>query len=60
MKTYPPEIFDEEYGSPIVKVQEYFVKNILNRFSAYYARQGQPDFDFSSEAKSIFDKLEDC
>ena len=37
--------------------QEYFVKNILNRFSAYYARQGQPDFDFKSEATAIIDKI---
>lgn len=60
VKTYQPEKFVEEYGLPKVKVQEYFVKNILNRFSAYYARQGQPDFDFKSEAKSIIDKLKDC
>lgn len=60
MKTYQLEKFVEEYGSPKVKVQENFVKNILNRFSAYYARQGQPDFDFKSEAKSIIDKLKDC
>lgn len=55
--TYPPEAFVEEYGQPKVKVQEYFVKNILNRFSAYYARQGQPDFDFKSEATAIIDKI---
>lgn len=60
VKTYQLEKFVEEYGSPKVKVQENFVKNILNRFSAYYARQGQPDFDFKSEAKSIIDKLKDC
>lgn len=56
--TYPPEDFIKEYGMPIVKVQEYFVKNILNRFSAYYARQGQPDFDFKTEATSILNKIE--
>lgn len=55
--TYPPEEFIAEYGSPVVKVQEYFVKNILNRFSAYYARQGQPDFDFKTEATLILDKI---
>lgn len=55
--TYPPETFIEEYGQPKVKVQEYFVKNILNRFSAYYARQGQPDFDFKSEATAIINKI---
>lgn len=55
--TYDPKAFLEEYGQPIVKVQEYFVKNILNRFSAYYARQGQPDFDFELEASAILDKI---
>lgn len=55
--TYSPDIFIKEYGQPKVKVQEYFVKNILNRFSSYYARQGQPDFDFKSEANSILDKI---
>ena len=47
----------EEFDQPKVKVQEYFVKNILNRFSAYYARQGQPDFDFKLEATAIIDKI---
>ena len=55
--TYPPEEFIAEYGSPVVKVQEYFVKNILNRFAAYYARQGQPDFDFKTETTLILDKI---
>lgn len=55
--TYPPNDFFAEYGKPIAKVQEYFVKNILNRFSAYYARQGQPDFDFKSEMKIIVDEI---
>lgn len=55
--TFPPEDFIAEFGQPIIKVQEYFVKSILNRFSAYYARQGQPDFDFKSEINSIVEKV---
>lgn len=55
--TYPPAEFAAEFGLPIVKVQEYFIKSILNRFSAYYARQGQPDFDFKSEMNTIADKI---
>ncbi|WP_455504437.1 response regulator [Blautia sp.] len=55
--TYSPEEFIKKFGNPKVKVQEYFVKNILNRFSAYYARQGQPDFNFKVEAKAIYDKI---
>ena len=38
--------------SPIIETQEFtqisppFVKDIVSRFSSYYARQGQPDIDF--------------
>lgn len=55
--TYPPKEFMEEYGLPILKVQEFFVKSILNRFSSYYARQGQPDFDFKIETDCIMEKI---
>lgn len=50
--TLPIEEFDEQYKSIGIKVQDAFVKNIMNRFSAYYARQGQPDFDFDKEITS--------
>ncbi len=55
--TYSPKEFEAEFGEAHIKVQEYFVKNILNRFSAYYARQGQPDFDFKNESKALIDRL---
>lgn len=55
--TYSPKELQEGFSSPVLKVQEGFVKNILNRFSLYYSRQGQPDFDFKTEAASIIDKL---
>lgn len=51
--TLSPKQFDDEFGLPEVKVQNEFVKNILNRFSAYYSRQGQPDFDFEQVAQTI-------
>lgn len=53
--TYSPEDFAKEFEKSEVKVQEFFVKSILNRFSAYYARQGQPDFKFKDESKHIFE-----
>lgn len=40
------------------KLQEQFVKNVLNQFSVYYGRQGQPDFNFSELAKNICQRLE--
>lgn len=55
--TYSPEKLLECFCHPLIKVQEGFVKSILNRFSAYYARQGQPDFSFEEEAATIVRKL---
>ena len=53
--TYSPNDLIASFDDPQIKIQESFVKNILNRFSAYYARQGQPDFDFEKEALYIID-----
>jgi hypothetical protein len=55
--TYSPSEILEQFNHPLLKVQEGFVKSILGRFSAYYARQGQPDFDFETEAANIVSKL---
>jgi len=37
--------FDAAFEMPTVQVASPFIKDLLARFSAYYARQGQPDFD---------------
>ena len=37
--------FDEKFGKPTIQISPTFVKDIVSRFSAYYARQGQPDID---------------
>lgn len=50
---YSPKEVDDLFTEPLLKIQQNFVKNILNRFSSYYARQGQPDFDFENEAEKI-------
>lgn len=55
--TYSPDEILEQFNHPVLKVQEGFVKSILGRFSAYYARQGQPDFDFETEATNIVSKF---
>lgn len=55
--TYSPAELEEKFSSPILKVQEGFVKNILNRFSLYYSRQGQPDFNFNKEANCIVEEI---
>lgn len=53
IKTISLDEYKNQFELPKFKVQEVFVKNILNRFSSYYSRQGQPDFDFEKESKSI-------
>lgn len=44
--TYTPAEFDLKFEYPIVLISAAFTKDIVSRFSSYYARQGQPDFDF--------------
>lgn len=39
------EDFDEKFGEPTIQISPFFVKDIVSRFSSYYARQGQPDID---------------
>ena len=55
--TYSPEELLKNFNHPLIKVQEGFVKSILSRFSSYYARQGQPDFNFDEEANDIVQRL---
>ena len=55
--TYSPDELINKFVHPFIKVQESFVKSILGRFSAYYARQGQPDFNFEKEATDIVSKF---
>ncbi|WP_179031560.1 response regulator [Paenibacillus kribbensis] len=54
---YSPQELGDEFHSPELRIQDAIVKDILGRFSSYYARQGQPDFDFDFEAQSIIDTL---
>ncbi|MDE0011350.1 MAG: response regulator [Candidatus Poribacteria bacterium] len=37
--------FDKKFGKPIIQISPFFIKDIISRFSSYYARQGQPDID---------------
>ncbi|RSN81531.1 hypothetical protein EA770_10460 [Acinetobacter baumannii] len=42
-----PEKLAKEYSSIIIRISPFFLNNIQARFSRYYARQGQPDIDYS-------------
>ncbi len=37
--------FKAKFTEPLVQISPYFVKDIVSRFSSYYARQGQPEID---------------
>ena len=37
--------FDKQFETPSIQISPPFVKDIVSRFSSYYARQGQPDID---------------
>jgi len=37
--------FKAKFGDPLLQISPFFIKDIVSRFSSYYARQGQPDID---------------
>ena len=45
--------FEDSFENPGIQISPHFVKDILSRFSSYYARQGQPDID----QKKIIDEI---
>ncbi len=45
LRTLDKDDFDEEFGKPSIQISPSFVKDIISRFSSFYARQGQPDID---------------
>lgn len=46
VSTYSQEELNESFNSPVIQVSSPFLKDIISRFSSYYARQGQPDINF--------------
>lgn len=47
LHTVPIDEFDENFKNPTIQISPFFVKDIVARFSSFYARQGQPDIDSS-------------
>ncbi len=45
LETLNKNDFDEKFEQPLIQISPFFVKDIVSRFSSYYARQGQPDID---------------
>ena len=46
LSTLSSKDFEERFMRPVVQISPSFVKDMVARFSAYYARQGQPEIDF--------------
>ena len=42
----PESVFKKDFSPPIIQISSQFIKDIISRFSTYYARQGQPEFEF--------------
>jgi hypothetical protein len=47
--------FNASFDGPKLQVSKHFIKDIVSRYSSYYARQGQPDFDCESIANAMLD-----
>jgi len=48
ISTVPYDGFLEVYSQPEIQISASFIKDIIARFSIYYARQGQPDINFDN------------
>ena len=45
LQTLNKDEFSEKFGKPSIQISPPFVKDIVARFSSFYARQGQPEVD---------------
>lgn len=50
-------LLDDNKYQKIIKLQDNFVKSLLSKFSIYYNRQGQPDFDFERVTDEIANRF---
>ena len=51
--------FEAEFDSPEIQISPSFVKDVIARFSSYYARQGQPDIDSSTFLNKLTVPIQD-
>jgi hypothetical protein len=43
--TITADEYNNSYGKPFIQIAPSFIKDIVSRFSSFYARQGQPNID---------------
>ncbi len=53
LSSFKPSEFQAKFTQPIHQLATGFVKDIVARFSSYYSRQGQPDFDFEDLSRKL-------
>lgn len=58
LRTLTNEEFDKKFEKPSIQISPFFVKDIVARFSSFYARQGQPDIDEGAK-KALIDSLKE-
>lgn len=46
LSTYSEEELETQFEGPIIQISGPFLKDMVSRFSSYYARQGQPDISY--------------
>lgn len=46
LSSFKKKDFERIFDKPSIQISPTFVKDVVARFSSYYARQGQPDIDF--------------
>ena len=57
LKIIDDEKFREEFEIPEIQISPSFVKDIVARFSSFYARQGQPDIESNDIISRILTQL---
>ena len=53
LKNMDEDKFREEFEGPEIQISPSFVKDIVSRFSSFYARQGQPDIESKNAVERI-------
>jgi hypothetical protein len=48
--------FNQKFNQPEIQISDSFIKDIVGRFSSYYARQGQPDIECDQIIEDILQK----
>ena len=56
LKALDENRFAEEFSKPFIQISPSFVKDIVSRFSSFYARQGQPDIDSKDSVTHYMDR----